>query len=1192
VGTAYSASVAATGAVGTTTYSLASGVLPASGHLVLNASTGAITGTPRAADVGAYPLTVKVTDQYGDTAISGALNIAIAAAPAITFGAAPTATATDGVAYSSSLSASGGAGALTYSITVGSLPTGLILNAGTGAVTGAPTSTAQTYNFTAQAADSFGDTPATQAYSITVNPGSATHFAVTSPTTVTAGGTVNFTVTALDAYGNTATGYAGTVRFTSTDAQAALPANSTLTSGTGGFGATPKTAGSQTITATDTTNIAIVGTSGNITVNPGTATKFLVAAPSTATIATAFSFTVTAQDTYNNTATGYVGTIHFTSSDGAATLPANSGLTSGTGSFQATLNTNGTQTITATDAGSPATGTSGTITVSNPTPVQLPTPSGTVPGSGAVNQSYPGSIQATGGVGPFTWTINGQPTTGGYSLGDGITATSTGGSTLSFSGTPTSATTIGPFTVNVMDSALPTHTFANNNYSIVVNPAGGTISGQINLMNGCNVSTTPAYAVTATNTSNTTINAVISGNQFTFSNVPPGTYTINTPTVTGVTSSLFYPANIPNVVVSTGSNITGRNFGVALGYTVQGNVAYSGTQTGQTYVVLNDNNCGGNGGPGTSITTDGAFTIRGVPPGSYTLHAWMDPLGQGAQNAIDPIGSASSPLTVTSATATNGTVTNANVTITDPATFVAPTSNPALAGVIPTATGFLIAFQPSIVTNNSLSTYGDEDATEYLVQWSTSQTLGSGMNNNQFATISGSHAFAAVGTKGNVWALNNTVLAGSGFSFTPGTTYYFQARSINNADNLDLHSSWCNYTSTGCSGTTGFIGTSIGTIPCSGTCTIVSGTVTIPSSVTLVSGAPLYVGLFQQSSSGSPNAIYAEEITNPVVGGSGNSYSITVPSNSGTNTESYNLFGILDQNVGTGTFGVVDAPGEVSNIQGNDASISFTTTGSTMTENLPACTTIQNGTCMPYAGGGTNVTTLYFSKACATCLQFSPSYNLSLQVGEQNKLPVAVTLISGPNMINNNGTVAIDLGSSTFCQNCGSGRSGQFQYVAALPGYTPSVGDTYTFNVTYSDASTSTQVGAVTAFGTTGQVVGANGTNGVPTNLQTTAGTTPNFSWIDSSTALGSGYYYSFFINQASGTCPTSGCNIWQIPGNNSNSNSLSSSTTSLTWGTDPTGGGSTPSGPLNSADDYNWSISVRDSNANQAQTQVTDNNP
>jgi len=119
----------------------------------------------------------------------------------------------------------------------------------------------------------------------------ATHFAVSTPATATAGTAFNFTVTAKDAFNNTVTGYAGTVHFTSTDSQPVLPANTTLTSGTGTFPATLKTRGSQTITATDTGNATITGTSNAITsqqhtvggtsVSPRTA---IVGQPSIATV--------------------------------------------------------------------------------------------------------------------------------------------------------------------------------------------------------------------------------------------------------------------------------------------------------------------------------------------------------------------------------------------------------------------------------------------------------------------------------------------------------------------------------------------------------------------------------------------------------------------------------------------------------------------------------------------------------------------------------------------------------------------------------------------------------------------------------------------------------------------------------------------------------------------------------------------
>ena len=77
-----------------------------------------------------------------------------------------------------------------------------------------------------------------------------------------------------------------------------------------------------------------------------------------------FAFTITAADAYNNPTPTYAGTVAFSSSDAAAALPGTSPLTNGTGTFSATLNTSGNQTITATDMGSASvTGTSGAVFV-------------------------------------------------------------------------------------------------------------------------------------------------------------------------------------------------------------------------------------------------------------------------------------------------------------------------------------------------------------------------------------------------------------------------------------------------------------------------------------------------------------------------------------------------------------------------------------------------------------------------------------------------------------------------------------------------------------------------------------------------------------------------------------------------------------------------------------------------------------
>lgn len=76
---------------------------------------------------------------------------------------------TIGVPYNQTVTASGGTSPYTYTITPGSLPAGLAINSGTGAITGTPT-TAGTSNFTVHAVDS-ASTPLTgdQPYSVTVS---------------------------------------------------------------------------------------------------------------------------------------------------------------------------------------------------------------------------------------------------------------------------------------------------------------------------------------------------------------------------------------------------------------------------------------------------------------------------------------------------------------------------------------------------------------------------------------------------------------------------------------------------------------------------------------------------------------------------------------------------------------------------------------------------------------------------------------------------------------------------------------------------------------------------------------------------------------------------------------------------------------------------------------------------------------
>jgi hypothetical protein len=293
-------------------------------------------------------------------------------------------------------------------------------------------------------------------------PVGTTHFAVSAPASATAGSAFTFTVSARDLLNNIVTNYSGTVHFTATDGQAVLPANATLNNGSGTFSATLKTAGSQSITATDTASASISGASNSIVVSAAAATHYTVSAPSSATAGTAFSFTVTAQDQFNNTATGYAGTVHFTSSDGNATLPANSTLSNGAGTFSATLRTAGARTITATDTVSaPITGTSNSISVSAAAATHFTL---TAPASATANSAFNFTVtaqdqfnnKATGYAGTIHFTSSG----GAAVLPANATLTN---GTKAFSATLKSA---GNRTLTATDTVSPLVTGTSNTISV------------------------------------------------------------------------------------------------------------------------------------------------------------------------------------------------------------------------------------------------------------------------------------------------------------------------------------------------------------------------------------------------------------------------------------------------------------------------------------------------------------------------------------------------------------------------------------------------------------------------------------------------------------------------------------------------------------------------------------------------------
>jgi hypothetical protein len=166
-GSPYSATVNATGGVAPYTWSISSGALP-TGLSLGSSTTNSVTisGTPTTQ--GPFNFTIKVTDSSGASGTQ-ALSITINAPLPL---AVATTSLPNGVlnaAYPSTvLEASGGVPPFTWTLTSGSLPTGLNLVAN-GTISGTPTATG-TFDFTVQVTDS--ETPAmkaTASLSITVN---------------------------------------------------------------------------------------------------------------------------------------------------------------------------------------------------------------------------------------------------------------------------------------------------------------------------------------------------------------------------------------------------------------------------------------------------------------------------------------------------------------------------------------------------------------------------------------------------------------------------------------------------------------------------------------------------------------------------------------------------------------------------------------------------------------------------------------------------------------------------------------------------------------------------------------------------------------------------------------------------------------------------------------------------------------
>jgi Putative Ig domain len=161
VGAAYSATLQASGGTAPYSWSVSSGTLP--GGLTLS-TAGVLSGTPTAA--GTFSFTAKVTDASSNSATKAVQVTIDPATLSITTMSLPGGQVN--VAYSTTLSATGGTPPYTWSLTSGTLPTGLGLNASTGVISGTPTQIVTNTPLTFEVKDSATPTPNQKSVSLTL----------------------------------------------------------------------------------------------------------------------------------------------------------------------------------------------------------------------------------------------------------------------------------------------------------------------------------------------------------------------------------------------------------------------------------------------------------------------------------------------------------------------------------------------------------------------------------------------------------------------------------------------------------------------------------------------------------------------------------------------------------------------------------------------------------------------------------------------------------------------------------------------------------------------------------------------------------------------------------------------------------------------------------------------------------------
>jgi uncharacterized repeat protein (TIGR01451 family) len=679
--------------------------------LVLNTSTGVISGTPTAIS-SATNYTITATNSGGSTTATVSITVNNIAPGNLTYATNP-AVYTKGVAIANNTPASTGGAVVSYSVSP-TLPAGLSLSTTTGIISGTPTAPAAAANYTVTATNTGGSTTVT--LSITVNPAAPAGITyATNPATYVVGTAIA---------NNTPSSTGGAIA--SWSVSPSLPTGLSLSPTTGVVSGTPTTvtaAAGYVVTGTNVTGSSTVTLTLTVANTPPSNLTYPVTT-ATFTVGTTIA---------NDVPTVSGGAV--VSYSVSPALPAGLSLNTSTGVISGTPTAPTAQasyTVTATNSG----GSTTAVLVFNvidvaPSNLTYATNPATYP----VNQTIANNVPSSSGgavvyyaispalpaglaLNSTTGVISGTPTAVTAAATYTVTASNTGGSTtvglsitvpqiapagITYPVNPavyTKGTAITP------DAPSSTGgTIASWSISPAL-PAGLTLSTSTGVLSGTPtvISSATTYTVTATNSAGSattsltiTVNAVAPSNLQYSTN--PAAYVVNTvitnntPSYSGgtIVSWSIIPSLPAGLSLNTGTGvisgtptalssstsytITGTNSGGSTTVTLNIEVGTTAAPAGLTYtspVVYAQNEAASPNDPSSSGGVITSYTISPSLPSGLSMNA-----STGAISGTPAAISAMTTYTVTGSNSNGSTTASVTITVSGPGVLTY-SSNPAI----------------------------------------------------------------------------------------------------------------------------------------------------------------------------------------------------------------------------------------------------------------------------------------------------------------------------------------------------------------------------------------------------------------------------------------------------------------------------------------------------------------------------------